>query len=448
MPGSTAEDTTSADLNDNSSGGAAAAGGAPASRVRGRHRTLRRRLLPLLAILGPGVIAASAGNDAGGIATYASAGAQFRYRTLFFMLIVTVAYAVVQEMVARLAAFTGKGLAALIREEFSLRWTGLAMGCFAVANLGLVVTEFAGIATAFGLFGVSRYWSVPVAALVIWALVVLGSYRYAERVFMMLVLAFLTYPMAMILSRPHWGEVGSNLVIPHMQTSSAFILLGVALIGTTITPYIQLYEAGAIVDRGIGPKEFHYARIDAIAGAVLSDVVSACIIVATGAAIGGTGPLKSAAAAAEALGPIAGSAAKYLFGLGLLGASALAGAVVPLSTSYALAEAIGVERSVSNRFTEAPLFLGLFTGQIILGALVVLVPGNLITLIINTQVLEGIITPITLAFVLILANSRTLLGSHANGPWARTLGLASVLGVGGFSAFLVLQQLGSALGIH
>jgi Mn2+/Fe2+ NRAMP family transporter len=416
--------------------------------VVARRRTLRRRLLPLLAILGPGIIAASAGNDAGGIATYASAGAQFKYRTLFFMVIVTVAYAVVQEMVARLAAFTGKGLAALIREEFSLRWTGLAMTCFAIANLGLVVTEFAGIATAFGLFGVSRYFSVPIAAVIIWALVVLGSYRYAERVFMMLVLAFLTYPLAMILSHPRWGEVGNNLVIPHMKGSSAFVLLGVALIGTTITPYIQLYEAGAVVDRGIGPKEFNYARIDAIAGAIISDIISICIIVATGAAIGGTGPLTSALAAAKALVPVAGSAAKYLFGFGLLGASALAGAVVPLSTSYALAEAIGVERSVSNRFTEAPLFLGLFTGQIFLGAMVVLVPGNLITLIINTQVLEGLITPVTLAFVLILANRPSLLGKHANGAWARSLGFVSVVGVGGFSAFLVLQQIGGGLGIH
>lgn len=413
-----------------------------------RRRPRRRQLFALLAVVGPGIIAAAAGNDAGGIATYASAGSEFRFRTLFLMAIITVAYAVVQEMVARLATFTGKGLAALIREEFSLRWTGVAMGCFAIANVGLMVTEFAGIGTAFELFGVSRYWSVPAAALVIWALVVLGSYRFAERVFMLLVLAFLAYPVAMILGHPHWKAVGTDLVIPHFEGTSAFVLLGVALIGTTITPYIQLYEAGAVVDRGTGPKDFRYARIDAIGGAIIAAVISVCIIIATGAAIGGSGPLKSAADAAKALRPVAGAGAEILFGLGLLGASALAGAVVPLSTSYALAEAVGVERSVSNRFSEAPLFLGLFTAQILIGALVVLVPGNLIKLIINTQVLEGLITPFTLAFVLILANRKSLLGKQANGPLARTLGLISVVGVGSFSALLVVLNVGGWLGIH
>jgi Mn2+/Fe2+ NRAMP family transporter len=406
-----------------------------------------RGLFIFLAVAGPGLIAANAGNDAGGVATYASAGAQFGYRTLFFMVLVTFGYVCIQEMTARLAAHTGKGLAALIREQFSLRLSAFAVFALAVANVGLVVTEFAGIGSAFELFGVTRYLSVPIAAVAIWVLVILGSYRYAERVFLLLTLAFVTYPIAMFLGHPDWKSVAVNTAVPHFIASKAYLLLVVALIGTTITPYIQLYTAGAVVDRGIGPEDYAYERVDAISGAIISDLVSMCIIIATAAVIGGTGALTSAADAAKALQPLAGRFATDLFGIGLLGASALAAAVVPLSTSYAVAEAIGVERSVSNTFRQAPLFLGLFTAQLAIGALVVLVPGNLFTLIVNTQVLEGVVTPITLAFVLVLANRRSLLGRAANGWLARTAGFITVVTVGGFAAVLVVVTVAGWLGI-
>ena len=407
----------------------------------------RPRLFVYLAAAGPGVIAASAGNDAGGVVTYASAGSQFGYRTLFFMLLVTVAYVVVQEMVTRMSVFTGKGLASLIREEFPLRMSAFAIVAFAVANVGLVVTEFAGIATAFGLFGVSRYLSVPLAAVAIWALVLFGSYRYAERIFLLLTLVFITYPIAALLGHPDWGQVANQTFLPHFVASREFILLGVALIGTTITPYIQLYAAGAVVDKGIGPDEYKYQRADAIGGAIVSDLVSVAIIVASATVLAGSGALSSAAQAAHALRPLAGSSAELLFGLGLLGASALAAAVVPLSTSYAVAEAVGVERSVSRSFHQAPLFLGIFTAQILIGASVVLLPGNLIHLIVNTQVLEGIITPITLVFILVLANRRSVLGDAANGPLARWLGGISVAAVGTFALILVGQTLLSWFGV-
>jgi Mn2+/Fe2+ NRAMP family transporter len=394
--------------------------------------------LVLLAAAGPGLIAAAAGNDAGGIVTYASAGSQFVYRTLFLMVLITVAYVAVQEMVARLAVHTGKGLAALIREEFPLRLTAFAITAFAIANIGLMVTEFGGIATAFQLFGVSRYLSVPIAAVAIWSLVLFGSYRYAERIFLLLTVVFITYPIAAILAKPNWHEVAANTVWPHFEATKSFLLMAVALIGTTITPYIQLYEAGAVVDKGVKPNEYPLQRLDAIVGAVLAAFVAMSIIVATGATIGGTGPLTSASQAAEALKPVAGPAAETLFGLGLLGASALAAAVVPLSTSYAVAEAIGVERSVSSTFRQAPVFLGLFTFQILVGAAVVLVPGNLITLILNTQVLEGVITPVTLILILVLANRRSLLGAAANGPLARTVGGICIVAVAVVAGFYVL----------
>lgn len=410
-------------------------------------RLRRSRFFVYLAIAGPGLIAANAGNDAAGIATYSSAGSQFVYRTLFFMVLVTVALVLVQEMAVRLGTFTGKGLAALIREQFSLRLTGVALFCVLLANTGLVVSEFAGIGAAFELLGVSRYLVIPIAAVAIWALVLFGSYRYAERIFLVLSLAFLAYPLAMILGHPNWGAVGSNLVLPHFLLSKDYLLLGVALIGTTVSPYMQLYAAAGVVDRGVGPDEYSNAKIDAISGALFACLISVTIIIATGAAIGGRGPLSSAKEAAEALRPVAGNGAELLFAFGLLGASALAGAVVPLSSSYAISEAVGVERSVSRRFREAPLFLGLFTGQVFLGAAVAMTPVNLIKLLIGTQVLQGVVAPVVLVYILILSNRRDVLGAAANKPAFRVAATIAVTAVAAMSLLLLGQTLLGLFGL-
>ena len=404
-----------------------------------------RRVLAYAAIAGPGIVAANAGNDAGGIATYSSAGSQFVYGTLFFMVLVTIALVLVQVMAVKLGAYTGKGLGALIREQFSLRMTGIAVLSVLVANTGLVVSEFAGIGAAFQLMGVSRYVVVPISAVIIWALVLFGSYRYAERVFLVLSLAFFAYPIAAVLARPKWGAVASNLVVPHFQFTTSYILLGVALIGTTVSPYMQLYAASGVVDRGAGADDYRAVRADAASGAIFACIISIMIIIATGATIGGKGALNSAAEAAEALRPVAGSGAEMLFAIGLLGASALAGAVVPLSSSYAISEAVGVERSVSRRFTEAPLFLGLFTFQVVLGAAVSLMPVNLISLLIVTQVIEGIITPVLLTFILIMSNRRSLLGNAANGPVLKVAATVSVAAISVMSLFLLGQTVFSWL---
>jgi Mn2+/Fe2+ NRAMP family transporter len=400
-----------------------------------------------LAVLGPGLIAANAGNDAGGIATYASAGSQFGYRTLFVMLLVTIALVIVQEMSARLGAHTGEGLMSLIREQFPLRASAFAIVCLLIANLGLVVSEFAGIGAAFELFGVSRYISIPIGAVAIWAVVVFGNYRYAERVFLLLGLAFITYPIAAILGKPDWGQVASNTFIPHLLGTKEFLFLVVALIGTTITPYMQLYQAAAVADSGSGPEDYRMVRIDTITGAVFANVISMAIIIATAAAIGGTGPLESAKEAAQALEPVAGASAEILFGIGLLGASALAAAVVPLATSYAVAEALGVERSVSKTFREAPLFMGLFTALIVIGASVALLPGNLISLLINMQVVNGLITPIILIFILILANRRAVLGNAANGPKFKAAALVCVVVIAVLAVVVLVQTVAGWLGL-
>ena len=420
---------------------AATVAGLPASTAaqrQGKRRRLRR-LLPWLGLLGPGLVASSAGNDAGGIATYSSAGSQFGYRMLFVLLLVAVGLALVQEMAARLGAYTGKGLAALIREEFSLRVAAFALLCLLVANLGLVVSEFAGIGAAMELFGVSRYVSVPIAAVAVWGLVALGSYRYAERLFLLMALVFFAYPVAAILAHPDWHQVAAETLWPHLLGSQPFLYLGVAIIGTTISPYMQLYQAAAVADKGIGPQDYRLERIDAVGGAIFACLIAFFIIVATGATIGGTGPLRSAADAAHALRPVAGAGAEALFGIGLLGASALAAAVVPLSTAYALSEAIGVEGSVSRTFTQAPLFLGLFSGQIAVGAAIALLPGNLIALLINAYVLNGLITPVILVFILVLTSRRELLGAAANTPAFRLVAGAVVAVVSALSVVVLTQ---------
>ncbi|MEU6894950.1 divalent metal cation transporter [Streptomyces sp. NPDC046557] len=393
----------------------------------------------MTAIAGPGLVAANAGNDAAGIATYASAGSQFVYGTLFFMVLVTIALVMVQEMAVRLGAYTGKGLGALIREQFSLRLTGLAVFCLLLANTGLVVSEFAGIGAAFQLLGLPKWAVIPPAALMLWALVLFGSYRWAERIFLLMSLAFFAYPVAMILGHPHWEQVGSGLLVPHMHGSQAFILLAVALIGTTVSPYMQFYAAAGVVDRGAKPEDYKLIRADAVLGAVFACAISMTIIIATAAAIGGTGPLESAAQAAEALKPVAGQGAELLFAFGLIGASALAGAVVPLSASYAIGEAAGVERSVSRRFRDAPLFLGVFTAQIVLGAAVAMTPVDVIQLLIGTQVLQGMVSPIVLVYLLVLTNRRSVLGPAANGPRYRIAATVVVLCVAAMSTILLAQ---------
>jgi Mn2+/Fe2+ NRAMP family transporter len=382
------------------------------------------------AVAGPGLIAANAGNDAGGIMTYASAGAQFAYRTLFLMVLVTVALIVVQEMCARLGAYTQKGLGGLIREQFSLRASVGAMSLLFVANAGLAVSEFAGIGASMELLGVSRYVAVPIALVALWAVTTFGNYTRAQRAAIALSLAFVAYPIAALLAHPDWRVVGANLVVPHFPHSTAFLVLAVALIGTTITPYMQFYVASAVVDKGIGPKEYPRERVDTVNGAIVSNAVSIFIIIATAAAIGGTGKLDSARQAARALEPAVGSAAPTLFGAGLLGASLLAAAVVPLSSSYAIAEGLGVERSVSDSFRRAPFFFGLFTLQLLVGAGVALAPGNLVGLVVNMQVLNGLVTPVLLVFILVLANRRSVLGAATNGPVLRAIATVCVAAVG------------------
>jgi Mn2+/Fe2+ NRAMP family transporter len=408
-------------------------------RLRPRSRA-ERRLLTLLAFLGPGLIAANAGNDAGGIATYASVGAKYGYDLLWMMVVITVSLIVVQEMAARMGAVTGKGLAELIREHYGVRWSAFAMVSVLIANLGICISEFVGIGAALGLAHVPPQASVPIAALLVWLLLVRGSYKVAERIFVLMTIPFFAYPVAAILAHPHWGAVGKAIVVPHIQTSSAYLFLFVATAGTTITPFMQLYVQSAVVERGIGPDELNAERAEVITGSIFANLVAGFIIIATGATlfVHGHHTVSGAADAARALKPFAGRFAETLFAIGLLGASLLAAAILPVTAAYVIAETFGFEKGISRRIREAPVFVGVLTALIGIGTLVAIIPGvPVINLLVGVQVVNGALLPVTLFFVWRLASNRELMGEHANGRTFNILAGTTVLATSALSLLLL-----------
>lgn len=390
-----------------------------------------RRLSPYLLALGPGLLAAAAGNDAGGIATYASAGASYGYGLLWALVLVTLCVGIVQEMSARMGAVTGKGFSDLVRETFGLRATALILLTLLVANAGIIVSEFIGIAAAAELFGVSRYIAVPLSAVLVWLLITRGSYGWVERIFLVLSLAFLAYIGAAFLARPDWGQVLGQTVRPQLRPEVGYLHLLIALIGTTISPYMQIYVQSSVVEKGVTPADYRYTRFDVIIGTVFAGIVAAFIIIATAATLFPQGiGVDTAADAARALEPVAGRHAGALFALGLLGASLLAAGVLPLATTYMMSEALGFERGVSRSWEEAPIFMGLFTGLIVLGAGVALIPGlPLIQVLVGVYVLNGLLLPVELFAILRLINDRELMGPHVNSPLHNVLawGIAIVV---------------------
>jgi NRAMP (natural resistance-associated macrophage protein)-like metal ion transporter len=376
-----------------------------------------RRALSTLAVLGPGLIAGAAGDDAGGIATYASVGAQYGYSLLWALGLITVSLVVVQIQVARLGAITGKGLAELIREQFGVRWTTLAMLVLLIANGAVTIAEFAGVAAAGELFGVPRPASVTLAAGVVWLIVVRASYTVAEKIFLALGAALLTYVGAAALAGPDWGQVARQAVTPSFSLEAGYLTTFITLVGTTITPYMLFYLQSSISDKGLGLAEYPAERTDVVLGSVLSDLIAAFIIICTAATLFVAGiQVTTADDAARALEPLAGPYATALFGLGLFGASMLAASVLPLSTAYAVCGAFGWERGVSYGWKQAPVFNGLYTALIALGAAFVLVPGlPLIPVIVATQTLNGLLLPVVLIFVVRLANDGAIMGRHTNG---------------------------------
>jgi Mn2+/Fe2+ NRAMP family transporter len=399
-----------------------------------------RRLLMYVGMMGPGLIAAIAGDDAGGVATYSTVGASYGYRMLWALLLMTVSLSVVQEMSARLGAVTGEGLADLIREHFGLRWTSISLLALLVANGATVVSEFAGVAAAVELVGISKYVSVPVAAAFVWVLVVWGSYRRVEKIFLAMTLAFLAYPATVLLIGPDWGEIGRQTLVPSFSFAPAYLTSLVALLGTTITPYMQIYVQSATVEKGIDPGHYGPERVDAYLGAFLSNLFAFFIVVSTAATLFPRGiQIATASDAAQALAPLAGPLAGAIFAAGLLGASLLAAGVLPLATAYPISEALGLERGVSRSFREAPAFMAIFTGLIVLGAGITLIPSlPLIPLLILAQVINGLLLPIVLISIVRLSGSRDILGRHANGRVYGGLGWITVVAVSILSTVMVV----------
>ncbi len=404
---------------------------APRRGWRGRLRASPAWLY--IAALGPGLVAAAAGNDAGGIATYATAGARYGYSLLWAMVLIVLSLSLVQEMCARMGAVTGKGLSDLIRERFGLRWATVATLALLIANGGTTITEFVGIGAAAEIFGIPRWIAVPLMALLIWRLVTLGSYGRLEKIFLVMTAVFFSYVLAVFLAHPDWNTVLKSTVTPTFHLEPGFLNFFVALIGTTITPYIQLYTQSSVVEKGVTPSDYRYERFEVIVGVLFASVVSSAIIISTAAAIfvpHGSQSLDSAADAARALQPVAGAYAEYLFAVGLFGASMLAAAVLPLSTAYAVTESIGFERGVSFTFRDAPVFVGLFTALVILGALVAMIPGvPVVTLLLVVQVIDGVLLPIELFFIMRLINDKQIMGRYANGRLYNVVAWTAVLAI-------------------
>jgi Mn2+/Fe2+ NRAMP family transporter len=405
------------------------------------HTVARRsRIFAFLALLGPGMIAASAGNDAGGIATFASVGAEHGYQLLWILIPITISLGIVQEMCARMGAVTGKGLADLVRERFGVRWTAFIMLALLIANGGVTVSEFVGIAAATELFGVPRFISVPLSAFSIWWLVVKGSYQRVERAFLLMSLVFLGYIVSAFMARPDWSAVAVGFVKPTFSLGSAYLFTCVAVIGTTISPYMQVYVQSSVVEKGVTPEEYRKTKADVWVGTIFAMVVVFFIVVSTGATLHKFGiRIETAADAARALKPLAGPYAEKLFAVGLFGASMLAAGVLPLATAYSISEALGYEKGVSRSFREAPIFIGVFTFLVAVGAAIAVIPNlPLIRVLLITQVINGLLLPIILFAVMRLVNDREIMGAYVNGRLYNLGAWLTIIIVTALSLLLIL----------
>lgn len=387
------------------------------ARGRRRARLLRIRLFTFLAIFGPGFVTANVDNDPGGILTYSQAGAKFGYALLWTLIPTTIALIVIQEMAARMGAVTGKGLADLIREEFGFRATFFTMLVLGAADFGNILAEFSGLASGMSVFEASKYWVVPVGALIVWTLVVRGTYRPVERILVVFSLIYFTYIASAFFARPNWEHALRATVVPFFSRDAGYLAVVIGIIGTTITPWMQFYLQASIVEKGITKKEYALSRWDVIIGCIITDVIAFFIVVACGATLfaNGNHEITDAAQAAVALRPLAGDYAAVLFAIGLINASLLSAAILPLATAYNICEGLGFESGVNKKFSEAPAFYWLYTVLIAAGAGFVLIPHlPLIKVILYSQVANGVLLPFVLIFMLKLVNREQIMGEYRN----------------------------------
>ena len=406
-----------------------------------------KKILLILAILGPGLITASADNDAPGIATYSMVGSAYGYNFLWLILVITIGEVVILEMAARMGATTGKGTADLIREKFGVKMTTFAMLVLLIANLGTTVAEFAGIAAAGELFGISKYLSVPTLALFMGLLILRGNYKVIEKILIFLSLAALSYLGTVLIIKPDWGMILHNTIQPQIQFSRDQIISMLAVIGTTITPWAIFYLQASVADKGVSMENYRDTKIDVTFGSAWGNVISACIIIVSAATLFKVGiRVEDAKDAAMALAPLAGEASTILFAVGLLGASLLAVSVLPLSTTYAVCEAFGFERGLNRSFRDAPIFYGSLIGIFVLSVLIVLIPGMpLFQMMILSQTLNAVLLPVILVLVLKLANDRAVMGQYRNSRLTNILAIAITVLIVFVTGVLLLEPIFSLL---
>ncbi len=401
----------------------------------------RSRLFILLSMVGPGLIAANAGNDAGGITTWSVIGSRYGYGMIWLLVIITPVLAVVQEMNARVGVVTGRGLAALIRENYSIKVTALAILATVIANFGTTVAEFSGIAASAGLFGVPSFVSVPVVAFAIWLLVTRGSYRKVERVLLILGSVLVTYVVSGLLAGPDWGAAARGAITPNIQINSLWIFTAVAAVGTTLTPWGQFFIQSAVVDKKVSLKQYVYTKYEIYVGSLIMTGIDFFIVLACATTLFKKGIVVSAAEeAAQALVPFLGQAANFLFGLGLFSVSVLAASVLPLATAYVVCEAFGFESGLNHSFREAPVFNGLITFLMFVPAAIAVIPKlPLVKVILVAQMLNGILLPVILLFTLSMINNPRIMGDHVNGPITNAIAWSFAIVLIGLSAVLLIS---------
>jgi len=385
---------------------------------------MKFRLLAFLAVLGPGFVTANVDNDPGGILTYSQAGAKFGYALLWTLIPTTIALMVVQEMAARMGVITGKGLSDLIREEFGIRAAAFTLLVLGFADFGNIVAEFAGLASGMGIFHISKYLVVPAGAALVWIVVVKGTYKPVERILILFSLVYFAYPISAYYAHPDWHRALHDTIVPSFSRNKEYLVLVIGLVGTTITPWMQFYLQASVVEKEIPKDKYNLCRLDVFLGCIVTDVIAFFIVVACAATlyIAGNHDITDASQAAAALKPLAGEFAALLFAVGLVNASLLSAAILPLATAYNICEALGVESGVNKRFFEAPIFYWLYTFLIAAGAGVVLIPKlPLIKVIIFSQVANGILLPFVLVYMLLLVNKRELMGEYKNSTFANVI---------------------------
>jgi Mn2+/Fe2+ NRAMP family transporter len=396
-----------------------------------------RRLGIFLAILGPGIITGSVDNDAGGITTYSVAGAIYGYSLLWTLIPAFIVLLVVQEMNARMGIVTGKGLADLIRENAGVKITFFIFIGLLVADIGNTTTEFAGVAGSMQIFGISKYISVPISGIIVWILVVKGTYKFSEKIFLIFSVLLLSYVISAVMGKPDWGEIGSSIIQPKMDFDAGSISMVIGIVGTTIAPWMQFYMQSAVIEKGLKIKDYKYTLADVVVGCTITVVVAFFIIVACASTLHINGiQIEEASDAAMALKPLAGELSGYIFALGLFVASLFSATILPIATSFYVCEAFGFEAGINKKMSEAPQFYTLFTSIIVISMLIILIPGApLIDLTIWSQVLDGLLLPVVLICMILLVNNKEIMGEHVNKPFNNIVGLVTVI-------VLVLLSLG------